>query len=129
VTAGLSLLAAVVIVILANPLVRFVYGEAFAAAVPLVRVLAIGGAALSVQRLGAALLGGFGRPGKVAIAEAIGFVITLVGVLIWVNVSLTVVAAFAAIGSAVAALIEVVILRLRVEPADVDDVVSVPESS
>jgi O-antigen/teichoic acid export membrane protein len=88
-----------------------VHGEAFAAAIPLVRVAAFGGAALSILRLGAALLGGFGRPGMVAIAEAVGFVITLVGVVLGVGISLTVVAAFAALGSALAALIEVVMLR------------------
>jgi O-antigen/teichoic acid export membrane protein len=68
--------------------------------------------------LGAALLRGFGRPGLVAIAEVVGFVITLVGVLIGVRISLTVVAAFALAGSVVAALIEVVILRRLVDEAE-----------
>lgn len=121
VTAGVSLLAAIFIALLADPLVRLVYGEDFAPAIPVVRLLAFSGAALSVQMLGAALLRGFGRPGLVAIAEVVGFVITLVGVLIGVRISLTVVAAFALAGSAVAALIEVVILRRLVgeaEPAE-----------
>lgn len=97
---GLSAIAATLVWLLAPTLIPLIYGEGFAAAIGLTRVLVVGGFSLSVARVLTASLRGMGRPGAVGLAEAVGAVVTGLGILLLGTEDLVLVAASATAGFA-----------------------------
>lgn len=93
-----SVSAAVVFFIVAGWLIPFVYGTDFTGSVGPARVLLLGVVATSVSRVAAQGLAGMGHPGQQAIAQGVGAVVTLVGVLFVATRSLELVAAAATAG-------------------------------
>jgi O-antigen/teichoic acid export membrane protein len=100
----LHLVTAFGIVVLAGILVPAIYGNEFAAAVPIVRVLALGMVAASLRQVLADSLRGLGRPLTGTIAEIASWVVALAGLIILVPSLSTIGAAIAASLSYAAAL-------------------------
>ncbi|MFV1992066.1 MAG: lipopolysaccharide biosynthesis protein [Acidimicrobiales bacterium] len=81
VNAVFSLVAAVVFFVIADWLIPFVYSNDFAPAVGPARVLLFGVVAVSISQVAGQGLAGMGHPGQPAVAQVVGAVVTLVGVL------------------------------------------------
>jgi O-antigen/teichoic acid export membrane protein len=109
----LTVLVAGSLFLFAPVLIPLVYGSAFDAAVPLVRVLAFGGAAISMSQITAGVLKGCGRPGTVAIAEGLGAAVTVLGILIFGTTNIRNVAYSAVAGFLVTLVIQGVSIRLN----------------
>lgn len=74
ITVVLSVGVAIPIILLAQALVPWLFGAAFAEAVPVARLIAVGTVAFSVARTLASVLQATGRPGSAALGESAGAV-------------------------------------------------------
>lgn len=103
---GLSLAAAVLLYGAAPFLIPLIYGNMFRAAVDVHRMLLWGAVSLSASRMLGGILSGWGHPGLVTSAEAIGAAVTLAGILILGTDQLGRVAFCASSGFATTAIME-----------------------
>lgn len=93
-----SVSAAVVFFLVADWIIPLIYGDDFAGAIGPARILLIGVVATSISLVAGQGLAGMGYPGRQAIAQGVGAVVTLVGVLLAAGRSLEWVAGAAATG-------------------------------